>query len=201
MTAMTRRPTAKKTPAKPARATYSGEQRASALDLYREHGPAEASRRCGVPARTISSWAKRSGAQSDAPAKTAAAVEQAALSLEARKQELAGRLLTEIGGLLDQLHQPTTERKVVTLPGKILLQLDEEGEPDLASAWTVAEVRRDRPTVAEQKTIMVTAAIAVDKVQVLTGGATHRVAFEGHADREVEAVAAEIIDLAARRSS
>lgn len=128
-------------------------------------------------------------------------MEPAALSLEARKQELAGRLLTEIGGLLDQLHEPSVERKVVTLPGKILINIDEEAEPELASAWTVAEVRRDRPTVAEQKTIMMTAAIAVDKVQVLTGGATHRVAFEGQADREVEAVAAEIIDLAARRQA
>jgi hypothetical protein len=112
-------------------------------------------------------------------------VQHAALSSKARKQELAGRLLTEIGLLLDQLHEPSVERKVVTLPGKILLQLDDEGEPYLASAWTVAEVQRDRPTVAEQKSIMVTAAIAVDKVQVLTGGATHRVAFEGQADREV----------------
>jgi len=63
---------------------------------------------------------------------------------------------------------------------------------------TVAEESRDLPTAAEQMTIMVTAVIVVDKVQMLTGGATHRVAFEGQADRQVETVAAEIMDLATR---
>lgn len=184
------------------RTAYTEEQKTQALQLYVEHGPAEAERQTAIPRRTISSWARRTGTQPAAPGKMAEAIAASALTLEQRKQALAGRLLTEVSLLLDQLHEPVVERKIVTLPGKILLAPAEgdEGEPVLTSGWTTAEVQRVQPTFAEQKTIMVSAAIAVDKVQVLTGGATHRVAFEGEADREVQSVAAEIIQIATRRA-
>lgn len=180
----------------PARTTYTDEQKTAALAAFQQHGGPAAEHTTGIPRRTITRWARAAGVTSDAPAKTAEAVAQAALTLEQRKQATAARLLTEIGALLDQLHRPVVERKIITLPGKILVAAaDDEGEPVLTSGWTTAEVQRAQPTFAEQKTIMVTAAIAVDKVQVLTGGATHRVAFEGEADREVQSVAAEIIQL------
>lgn len=114
---------------KPARATYTDELRAEALDIYREHGPTETSRRCGVPARTITRWATKDRVATEVTGKTAAAVEQAELSLETRKQELAGRLLSEIGGLLDQLHEPMVERKIIPLRGRMLRWLGGEGEP------------------------------------------------------------------------
>lgn len=69
---MTRR-TTRQTSSKPARATYTDEQRAEALALYREHGPTEASRRCGIPPRTITRWATKAGVATEVTAKTAAA--------------------------------------------------------------------------------------------------------------------------------
>lgn len=186
-------------PAKPPRTTYTPEQRATALEHYTEHGPAEAERRTGIPRRTISSWARRAGVQSEAPAKTKAAVEAAAVTLEQRKQELAGRLLTEAAGLLDRLHQPVTRQEVVKMPGQIVAGHEDDGSPIMASGWVEATITQPRPTEVQAKALLVSAAIAVDKVQVLTGGATHRVAFEGEGDAEVKSVAAEIIQLAERR--
>lgn len=188
------------TPKPTGRTTYTDEQKTAALAVYVEHGPAEAERQTSIPRRTISSWARRTGVQTEAPEKTKAAVEAAALTIEQRKQALAGRLLTEAAALLDQLHAPTVHREIVKLPGRIVAEFDDAGEPIYSSAWTVAEVHRPGPTTGEVKTLMIAAAIAVDKVQVLTGGATHRVAFEGEADAEVKGVAAEIISLASRRT-
>ena len=68
---------------------YSEEQRRNALALYKEHGPSKASRQCGIPQKTISSWAKRGGVQSDAPQKTKAAVEAARLKWAERRTDEA----------------------------------------------------------------------------------------------------------------
>ena len=48
---------------------YTDEQKQEALDLYEEHGPAEAERRTGIPKKTIASWGYRSGVQTTAPTK------------------------------------------------------------------------------------------------------------------------------------
>lgn len=72
---------------------YSDEVRAEALSLYREHGPAEAGRRLGIPAKTISSWAARAGVQADAREQvTAAATEAARQSWAERRARLADEL-------------------------------------------------------------------------------------------------------------
>jgi transposase-like protein len=42
---------------------YTPEQKMAALDLYAEHGPSEAARRCGISKNTIVSWARRGGMQ------------------------------------------------------------------------------------------------------------------------------------------
>ena len=68
-------------------AKWTPEQKTTALDLYREHGPAEAARRTGIPLGTISSWAKRSGVQTAAP-------ENARVRVEAAKIKWAERRLT-----------------------------------------------------------------------------------------------------------
>ncbi len=67
-------------------------QRDQALELYREHGPAEASRRCGIPTKTISSWAGRTGVRTDAPSHTDAAVRAAAMRWADRRLRLADKL-------------------------------------------------------------------------------------------------------------
>lgn len=42
-------------------ATYPPEERATAVSLYQQVGPAEASRQTGIPQRTILEWAKAEG--------------------------------------------------------------------------------------------------------------------------------------------
>jgi hypothetical protein len=59
---------------------YSEEQRLEALELYKQHGPSEASRRTGAPVKTIASWAARAGVQTSAPQKAADAIERQRLN-------------------------------------------------------------------------------------------------------------------------
>jgi len=57
----------------PVHAPYPAEEREAALALYTQHGAAEASRRSGIPDRTILSWAKAAGITAGAdPEKTRA---------------------------------------------------------------------------------------------------------------------------------
>lgn len=51
----------RRNPSKTPRRTYTQAERAHALELYVEHGPAEASRRSGIPSGTIRQWALREG--------------------------------------------------------------------------------------------------------------------------------------------
>lgn len=50
----------------PKPSNWTREQKAEALALHRDHGPAEAARRTGIPKPTIASWARRAGVHSDA---------------------------------------------------------------------------------------------------------------------------------------
>jgi transposase-like protein len=165
------------------RTSYTPEQKAEALRLYAEHGVAEAARRTGIKAGTISSWARRTGTQSEAPTARAEQVQRTALTLQQKKQRFADGLAEDLERLRAQLFAPTVEQKIVTIAGG----LQHEGR------WAVATVERERPTFAEQARIMTAIGIGVDKLQVLTGGATQRIGVEG--DREVEEVAAEVLHL------
>jgi transposase-like protein len=71
--------------------TYTAKQREEALALYVEHGPAEASRRCGIPSTTIRQWGKRSGKTSPRADRAAAGAVAARLTWAARKAEVAQR--------------------------------------------------------------------------------------------------------------
>lgn len=57
---------------------YTDEQRQQAVDLYTEHGTAEASRRTGIPRRTIRRWANQAGAVAAANTKETEAATRAA---------------------------------------------------------------------------------------------------------------------------
>ena len=72
-----------------ARRTYTPEQKAEALGLYVEHGPAEAERRCGIPSTTIRKWAQRAGKTSPRADHARAATEAAQKSWAQRKSEVA----------------------------------------------------------------------------------------------------------------
>lgn len=176
-----KKPTAK--PTRTARAPYTDAQRADTIAAYIEHGPREAARRTGIPARTITRWAAAAGVSTEATAKTTAATQAAAATLERRKQATVDRFVTEVNAFLDRLYQPTVEKRVVV----VSLGRDGGSEPE------IVEVRRDRPTIAEGKALVWSAAVLWDKVQAATGGVTERIGVSD--EREVQAVAADVLRL------
>jgi transposase-like protein len=148
-----------------ARRTYTDEQKAEALALYVEHGAAEAARQCGVAKGTIQSWASRAGVATHATENLLLATEQKLADMAKRKAQLASDLLDDIARLRAQLFAPCCERKVVTLGGGM----------HSSATWEIVDVEHDRPSFADQKACMTSIAIAVDKVQILTGEATERI--------------------------
>lgn len=121
---------------------WSDDDRATALALYIDHGPAEASRRTGIPTKTISSWARRTGTRTDAPAKTAAAVAARA----AQWAELRETVANESG---------RTARRILA----IITDALDNGHLEVS-------------TVHQAKDAATTMAILVDKAQVLVGDAS-----------------------------
>ena len=73
-----------------ARRNDTREERENALKLYVEDGPAEASRRCGIPSAPIRKWGERAGLKS--PRADRAVAEAARLTWAARKAEVAASL-------------------------------------------------------------------------------------------------------------
>lgn len=152
------------------RRAYSADQRADALALYLQHGLAEAARLSGVPRGTLSSWAVRAGVQTDAAAAAAyreqteaARARWAEVTLEQR-EELAGRLLAEVHTLLDQVQEPTTYYRVVTL----------SGGTGMGATAEVVPVDVPHPLARDQQARVAAVAALVDKLQLLTGQATER---------------------------
>lgn len=159
--------------------TYTDAEKASAVALAIEVGPTEAGERLEIPKSTVANWmtpedqallAERS------TAKTAAATAAHALDMATRRADLASGLMDDVARLRDQLFAPCVERKVVTLAGS----KDEVGR------WELVDIDRDLPTFTEQKAIMTTLAIAVDKIQILTGEATERIEHRGAPERTPE---------------
>lgn len=108
-----------------ARRSYTPEQRAEVLGLYVEHGPHEASRRSGVPVRTISDWAGKAGIATEAtPEKTRAAVEKATAVREAKRAEkredLRDLLLDKALDMLERMDAPHSEWRGQKDPVKVV---------------------------------------------------------------------------------
>lgn len=163
-----------------ARRTWTPEQRANALAIYRDHGPAEASRRTGIPGGTIASWANRAGVQTEAPAKTAAAVEAAKAKRDRDREELRILLVAKAVDLLQRLDEPYH---------------DYRGKDADRVEW-------DRPPAEACKAYATAAAILVDKFRLELGEATDRTEHLGTVDRaQAEERLATILTLAERRAS
>jgi transposase-like protein len=94
-----------------AKRTYTPEQKAEALRLYEKHGAGEAARRMQMPVQTVSSWARRAGIQTDAPAAMTAAIEMAQLSREQKREELKNRLLDKALDMLGRMDEPHIDYK------------------------------------------------------------------------------------------
>lgn len=162
--------------------TYTDEQRAEAVAVYAAEGMAAAHAATGVPKGTIKDWANKAdvSAPEHADGKTAAAIKARTEQMERARWDIAEGLVDDIARLRGQLFAPCTERKVVTIAGSV----KEKG------TWEIVDIDRDQPTFTDQRAIMTTLAIAVDKVQVLTGGATARTEhrYETGIDREIAAL-------------
>src|SRR4051794_19225524 len=94
----------------PRTSKYSDELWAEALKLYEDPdvGPAEASRRTGIPKGTIASRASRGGVATVRKEKTEAAVEAAMLSRKQRQERLLDSMLEEAQAALDDHRRPYT---------------------------------------------------------------------------------------------
>lgn len=90
------------------RRRYTPEQRAEAVALYREHGPREAARRLGFDAGTIVGWAKAAGVQTLGSKQTAAATAKIKITMEARRTQLAERLLEVAANLVERIDSADT---------------------------------------------------------------------------------------------
>jgi hypothetical protein len=90
---------------------YTPGEKATALSLHEELGPAEAARQTGIPKNTIASWAKRAGVQTVAAAATAAAIEMAKLTREQKRESFRDDLLE---GAIKRLRSMDDEMTLVT---------------------------------------------------------------------------------------
>lgn len=168
------------------RRTYSSDEKTAALDVYRTDGPTAAETATGIPKATIASWARRTGVQTECIPRTAAAVAAAALTMEQRKQALAAALMDDIERLRLQLWSVCTERKAMAV----------SDGAERGSHIEIVDIEHEQPTFGDQKAIMTSLAIAVDKVQILTGEATSRTEVLGVAERApAEERVAKLIEL------
>jgi hypothetical protein len=145
---------------------YDDKQKAEALSLYAEHGPAEAGRRTGIPRTTISRWAGETGVRTDREAKTReatkAAAEKAAKLRETLKSNCRDRAV-------DLIHR--MEEMHVEFVGK------DGRREEVAKA-----------TAAACKDYAVAVGVLIDKAELLDGRATSRQETRNidQMDREIE---------------
>ncbi len=129
---------------------YTDQDRDHAVKLYTEHGTAEASRRTGIPARTILRWAKTAGVVSRANAKKTApaTAELRALSVE-RRVRVRAALLERTEHLLESItgSDPTGARNLAVAVGVLIDKYRlEYGQ---TTAWdTAAEAELDAELVS-----------------------------------------------------
>lgn len=84
--------------------SYTDDQRAEALRLYRDVGAAEAGRRCEIPSATIRSWARRGGVSPERPAS-----EQTRAATDAARRSWAQRrILRDLKKLVTPGRRPSS---------------------------------------------------------------------------------------------
>lgn len=133
----------------------SAEEKARALAIYAESGPAEASRQTGIPRGTVSQMARRAGVTVTRSEQIAGAVEAAKATMAQRRAELADIMLREAQVEMQRLRSSVRESRV-------------SAKGDLVQ-WEEPE-----PSPADRRAIATTAAILVDKSNLLSGEATSR---------------------------
>lgn len=134
--------------------------RERALALFADHGARETARYLAadghtVAESTIRDWARNAGVRSRRAENVRAAVEVSRLTLQQRRQQLALGLMTDAERLREQLFAPAVAR-----------HWTKDGE--------FCEEPIPQPDFSDQRQIVTAVAIAVDKIQLLTGEATAR---------------------------
>lgn len=170
--------------------TYTDEEKATARERYEADGLAATVEATGIPKGTLSAWITKGEWRTHAPEKMEAAIATQRASVEAKRLALALALFDDIDRLRAQLFAPVVERKVVT----VSLGRNEGSEAQ------VVDVRLSQPTFGDQKAITTAVAIDVDKIQVLTGGATERIELTGDARTRAVELADELAERRASRA-
>lgn len=85
---------------------YTTDQKNRAIAIYREHGPSEAARRCGVHKSTVTRWAQAAGVKTTVvQSRTAAATEAASVDARALRLKIAGLTLTGAEKVLEIIYR------------------------------------------------------------------------------------------------
>lgn len=140
------------------------DEKAEALRLLTEVGLAEAARRTGIPSGTIASWGSREGVRAPTLEAQLPMLHARAATIAQRKAALAERMLGKAEAILGQLDATLVEKHVkVVSRGNAL-----------GSEIEIVDVTYDRPPTGDQKRIVDTVAVLIDKIQLLTGDVTAR---------------------------
>jgi hypothetical protein len=151
------------------RPLHSPEDRQHALDVYRDHGPAEAGRQTGISVKTIASWARRAGVQMSAEHAVDHLQRATEINVSTLRERRARAAIT--------LHVDGFERLFAKLWEPTLLRhWGTESTYDngrlVGTRTVLMEHEIPCPTFADQKTILSAAAIALDRSMKLTGDET-----------------------------
>lgn len=150
----------------------------------------------GIPYPTIRTWLRKArmganvAAVNDAQRKRQERVLRSWTNTALQREDIAVRMAEEVHDLLDSLHAPMIEKIVKTI-----------NIGDGMSEVEIVTVHHDEPTVQAKKAIMVTAAIAIDKMQALTGNVGVETAEEVSEVERAERLANAVDELAARRET
>lgn len=162
---------------------YSDDLKARALELYAEHGPAEAHRMLRddgheIPKGTLFGWAHRDGVHGGDSSQTKAATEKARARMESKRIAIAEWLLDQASELLDRMDEE---------------QIDFRGKD-------ADKVVFPRANAKDVQSLAIAAAVCIDKSQLLAGEATAINEERGNPLRAREAVEAKLDELASKRA-
>jgi hypothetical protein len=168
-----------------AKRQHTPEQIATALDLYREHGPAEAARLIagmgvtGISKRLIATWARRRGVVESRRLRAEERIEAAEQSNEQRRTELANDCMRNAARLVGDIYSPS--KLVFPMPKGFVIEHPVE-----------------HPPAHEQAQLARAAAALIDKAELLMGRATGR--LDVTTPQEAEANIVSIMDALRERA-
>lgn len=139
---------------------WTPEQKAEALELYVEHGPAEAGQMTGIPSGTIRSWAHRAGMTRLRYEKTEAATTAAQARAEQKRSELRELILDQALELLHRMNAPHS---------------DFRGKDAQKVTW-------DTATSGDTRNYAIAVGTLIDKYRLEMGEVTARTYHEGTDD-------------------